>query len=256
MSIFDRVAQAVTQKAVQKIQTKIPKKIQQHLPLARKLLYGGPEAFVNAGLDLLLERFGVLGGAGSRIPGTSPSLRAPTPLLGGITLKQAREIFEQSAAIDFAKKNLWCIRVTNLNGGMDFEFNFFATDVSYTPFTIAGEAVHVGSGSFDTVTNAERVEMRVTTLDDAYGSVKRWFYDRKARMTLRDGTVGLPVDYLFRVEVMHAFPTEQAYGSNEAFWDTYIMRPGGIEIDLSRRDDGLQELQLSFVQFDTFTALT
>lgn len=255
MSIFDRVAEAVTQKAIANVQASTPSKIQKHLPLARKLLFGGVDSFANAGLDLLLERFGVLGGAGSRIPGTSRALREPTALLGGITLKQAREIFEQSIATDFAKKNLWCIRVTNLNGGA-IDFNLFATDVSYAPFTVTGDAVHVGAGSFDVVTSSERVEMRVTTLDDSIGSVKNWFKERHDQMAFKDGTVGLPVDYLFKVEVMHAFISEQAYGSGEAFWDTYIMRPGGMEYDLSRRDDGLQELQMSFVQFDTFSAMT
>ena len=256
MSLFERIATAVTQKAVHSVKASTPNKIQKHLPLARKLLFKGPDAFLNAGLDALLERFGVIGGAGSRLPGQSRALREPTELLGGITLKQAREIFEQSAATDFSKRNLWCIRITNLSGGESPDFNLFATDVSYAPYTITGDAVHVGTGSFDVVTNSERVEMRVTTLDDASGSLKRWFRDRHNRMCHQDGTLGLPIEYLFRVEVMHAFISEQAYGSGEAFWDTYIMRVSGKEIELSRRDDALQEIQMSFVQFDTFTALT
>lgn len=256
MSIFDRVADAVTQKSIANAKANTPKKVQKHIPLARKLLFQGVDGFVNAGLDNLLEKFGVIGGAGSRLPGQAAALREPTALLGGITLKEARQIFEQHAAIDFAKKNLWCLRITNLSGDAGVDFNLFATDVNYTAFTVTGDAIHVGTGSFDVVTNSERIEMRVTTLDDATGSVKKWFHDRHDRMCFPDGTLGLPGDYLFRVEVMHAFIHEEAYGADEAFWDTYIMRAGSIDADKSRRDDAMEELQMSFVEFDTFCALT
>jgi hypothetical protein len=256
MSIFDRVATAVTQKAVADIRASTPSKVQKHLPLARKLLFGGVDDFVNAGLDSLLERFGVIGGAGTRLPGQSKALREPTALLGGITLKQARQIFEAHVGLDLAKKNLWCLRITNLSGDMAVDFNMFATDVGYPGFMVTGDAVPVGTGAFDVVTGSERIEMRVATLDDAAGSIKRWFYGLHDRMCLPDGTVGLPGDYLFRVDVMHAFIDERAYGADEALWDTFIMRPGSIEIEKSRRDDAMEELQMTFVEFDTFNALT
>lgn len=254
MSFFDRIANAVTQKALSSVQQRIPQSVQKHLPLARKLLSGGVEGAASAGLDLLLERFGI---SGTNLPGFSNGLYQPSSLVGGVTLAQAREIFERMAAADYEKKNLWCIRVTNLDGGsLGLDFNFFATDVGYAPFAVAGDAIQIGSGFMDNPNADERVEMRVTTLDDSYGTIKRWFRDRMARMVYPNGLMGLPGDYLFRVEVMHAYADESAYGSGQALWDTYIMRPGTIEYEKSRREDGLSELQMTFVQFDTFTALT
>jgi hypothetical protein len=38
--------------------------------------------------------------------------------------------------------------------------------------------------------------------------------------------------------------------------DSFVMRPGMLDFDLSRREDALQELQMTFVQWDTFSAIT
>lgn len=236
-SIFDRVANQVASGALAKV--RIPDKVMKHLPLARALMRGDVNAVLNAGVDAVTGR-----------------VFDRSALLGGISMQEARAIFDQCVATDYAKKNLWHINISNLAGSNPYNFNLFATDVGYAPYTVSGDAVYIGSGSFDNITGTERVEMRVTTLDDANGSMKAWFQERMAQLAKVDGTFGLPIDYLFRVDVMHAFIGEQADGAGGAFVDTFLMRPGNIEYDLSRRDDNLQELQMSFVQFDTFAALT
>lgn len=252
-SIFERVSSQIATTALSKV--RIPTKVQQHLPLARKLIRGDIDGAINVGLDMVGEKFGVPG-FGSRYPGPSMGLFTPSALLGGITMKEARAIFEECVATDYAKKNLWHIAITNLSGGEPYNFNLFATDVGYAPSTVSGDAVLIGSGSFDNITGTERVEMRVTTLDDSEGSIKRWFKDRYDRVARPDGTFGLPVEYVFKVEVMHAFISERAEGSGAAFIDTFLMRPTSIEYEKSRRDDNLEELQMTFTQFDTFSALT
>lgn len=245
-SIFERISGQITSAALQKV--KIPAKIQRHLPLARKLMRGDVEGLINAGLNALGNKIGALG--------PSAGLYTPSALLGGITMQQAQAIFDECVATDYAKKNLWHINISNLAGPQPYNFNLFATDVGYAPHTVTGEAVYIGSGSFDKVTGTDRVEMRVTTLDDSAGSLKAWFHERMARLAPVDGTFGLPIDYLFRVDVMHAFISEEAEGSGSAYVDTFLMRPGNIEYELSRRDDNLQELQMTFVEFDTFAALS
>lgn len=236
--IFERIASQVAQKAINSIP--VPATVQKHLPLAR--------AIANGDIDSVLNN--ILSGALGSDFGT-------TPLLGGITLREAREIFDKTSQIDYAKKNLWCLSITDLQPATENPsmINFLATDVGYAPITIAGEAVRVGSGSFDTVQNSEHIEMRVTTMDDSYGSLKRWFEERSAKLAHPDGTFGLPVDYLFKIKVVHAFIAQDAAGAVMAKVDNYVMRPAGIEYDLSRREDAMQELQMSFAQFDTFTNL-
>lgn len=246
--IVERLANAVTQKAVSTATAAIPSSVQKHLPLARKLVSGDVDGLINSGLDALFERFGITGTNG---------LYGTTPLLGGLTLAEVRKQFEQCIAIEHAKANLFCLKISNLSGSLVAQdFNLFALDVSYSGANVAGNAVEIGCGSFDLVTNSNRHEMRVTTLDDSYGSLKRWFKDRHNRMCHKDGTFGLPPEYLFRVRVMHAFFSDEIQGASAAYSDTYLMRPGSIDYELSRREDQLQELQMTFVQWDTFAALT
>lgn len=256
MNIFDRIASGIGQRAVAETKRKTPGNVRKHLPLARKLLFGGPEEFLNAGIDDLMARYGVLGGPGTRIPRSSTALLEPTPLLGGISLKQAREIFDECVETNWQKKNLWFVAVTNLSDGEPININLFATDISYPGFNVVGDAVLVGGGSFDLPTNSERREIRVTTMDDDYGTLKRWFKDRHDRMFNPDGTMNPPADYLFRVDIVHARVTDRLAADDDPFWDSFIVRAGTIENDLSRREDQLAEFQMSFVQYDTFTGLS
>lgn len=189
-----------------------------------------------------------LNGGGGGAPAAKPPM-----LLGGITLEKAREIFQKSSSVNFAKKNLFYVSVIDVapGGGELADFNLFATDASYSPVTITGDKVNVGSGVFDVPKTGDSVSLRLTTMDDERGTLKRWFKDRASRVCRPDGTHGLPISYLLRVRIVHAFISDTDEVP-DAFFDEYIMRPGSIEYDLSRRDDALQELQMTFEQFDTF----
>lgn len=253
--IFERISSGIAQVELAKIKRRLPGSVQKSLPLARKLLYGGTDALLHSGIDMLMERYGVIGGPGSRIPGDPRSLLQPTELLGGITLKQARQMFDECMETSWQKRNLWFINITNISGGLPFNLNLFATDVGYTGFNTIGDPIQIGSGFADQPIAGERREIRVTTMDDQYGSAKRWFKDRYDRMIHRDGTVGLPIEYLFRVSIIHARVTEQLSSGDDPFIDSFIVRPGSIENELSRREDSLAEYQMSFVQSDTFTGL-
>lgn len=250
-SIAERAATAATQAAVNKLSSKIPASARKHLPLARSLITGGVSGLVDAGLDKLFSKLGL-----SSIGLASSGLSEPTPLLGGLTAAKARELMEAHAAIDLGKKNLWRIRVRNLQGGEPIDINMLALDVSFPGFTVTGDSVAVGSGAFDNPTGTQPIEMRVTTLDDASGSVKRWMEERYRAMMHPDGTQGLPIEYVFHVEVVHAYIDLSVDGAANAYTSSFIMRPGAMDHDLSRREDAMMEVQLSFVQWDTFSALT
>lgn len=249
-SIFERATNAATQTALQRLQSKIPKSAQKHLPLARKLLTGGISGFSDALLNQAFERLGL---NGTLLPGEA--VDKPSKLIGGLTLAKLRELHDTHRGEAWAKKNLWMLRIRNLNGGTSLDINLFAVDVSYSAYAVQGDAVMIGSGSFDNVTNSERTEMRVTTMDNEYGEVKRWFKERHDVMCRADGTFGLPIEYLFRVDVLHAFSDESVEDAETGMKETFIMRPGTMDIDLSRREDAMQEIQMTFVQWDTFAAL-
>lgn len=176
-------------------------------------------------------------------------------LMGGLSLANYRHLIEDFQRIDRAKANLFHFNATNLQTGTAPAMNMFVVDYGLSPFTVRGESVAVGAGSFDRVDGVDAVQLRVTTMDDAGGSVKTWFKNLKRTMAPGDGTVGLPLGYLVRITLTHAFPSAQSDNAGGAFVESYVMRPGSIEYEGSRRQDGLQELQLSFVEFDTFTNL-
>ena len=208
--------------------------------------------FEGAGLSLLDS--GLLNGLFPGMSGVASQAQywgAPTPLFGGISPTEARRIYEELRGQKLAKKNLWLIEVdSSRDGDKSQQFNMFATDLEYAPLTITGEKHRIGAASVDAVRSAEPIELRLTTMDDHSGFVKRWFEAHCAAVAAPDGTVGVPGDYAVRIKVVHAFITK---GSNKGGYENIgLFRPANMELSLSRREDGLQEVQLTFTQMDTF----
>lgn len=234
--LFERIGSQVAQKFTPKLS--LPTKISRFMPAAQKLLQGD---FSGAASRLIDQLLGPL--LGSSIAGRS------LELAGGLTLAEVRQMFQQASATKYAKKNLWFLRITNLGLGGAPDINMFATDVSYTIHALTGDSVRVGSVNFATLTGTEPVEIRITTLDDATGTIKLWADALRYLAAHPDGTFGLPVDYLVRVEVTHASLVED---DTVSYTNVYTMRLGTIETDLNRREDALQEIALTFVEDNTF----
>jgi hypothetical protein len=195
-----------------------------------------------------------LPGFGGGVAAQAAYWGTPTPLLGGISPAEAKRIYGQVRDERHAKKNLWLLEVTSRLGGgimnMPDRFNLFATEVEYSPFIIAGDKRRVGGAVIDAPQGVEPVEMRLTTLDDQGGSLKTWFEHHAAAVAARDGTVGMPADYAIRIKVVHSFITQE---SNRGGYENIgLFRPVNLDVSLSRREDGLQELLMAFTQLDTF----
>jgi hypothetical protein len=181
------------------------------------------------------------------------------PLLGGITPFEARQILQDIQSTNFARKNLFYLELLDYfpaNGGAQGQtsglFNLFATSVSFEPSTVSGEAINIGSAQMDSVHGSERTDIHITTLDDAYGSIQRWYDTRFEALARNDGSVGLPADYLVQIRLLQAAvndATMQRYGGLERIW---VMRPAAISVELDRADQQMQQIQLTFTQFDTF----
>ncbi len=170
------------------------------------------------------------------------------PLFGGITPKQAKQIYDAAQADPRARKNLWLLQVHSELAGYEDRFNLFATEVEYSPYNVSGEKRHVGMATVDAVTGNEPVEMRITTLDDMDGNLKRWFAAHSRAVSAKDGTVGVPADYAVMIHVIHG----RVVRDTDGYWTGGLFRPTGIDLSLSRREDGLQELQMTFTQLDSF----
>lgn len=227
-------------------------------------------------------------------PAGLPVHLQPLSLLGGVSLAKARQIQQRVANTDYARKNLWFISVANVTplnlpfeaagaamgaitsgdffsvdtlasaasagaaflNWSNFDFNLFATDVSYAPVTLNSDSTHVGGAAFTTLTGRELVELRVTTLDDQNGTLKNWFRKKAALMVFPNGAIGLPITYLLKIRVTHGYISDEVDGIEAAYFDEFVMKPVSIDTDLSRREDGLQEIHMTFQQFDNFTQLT
>ncbi|MFM0060051.1 hypothetical protein PQR64_30910 [Paraburkholderia phytofirmans] len=188
----------------------------------------------------------------------------PTPLFGGISPSEAKQIYNAFAALQIAKKNLFLVEISDADPASSLftsgagalytpgsrAFNLFVTDIEYAPATISGDKRRIGSASMDSVGGFEPVEMRIAAIDDIIGTIKTWMQYKCSLVTNADGTVGLPIDYLVRIRVLHSFITDDS--NTGGYEDTYLMRPVSVSSSLSRRDDAVQEVQLTFTQFDTF----
>jgi len=185
---------------------------------------------------------------------------APTPLLGGISPKEAKKIYSDIQSIKLCKKNLFLVEMSSnltVNGSPvsnSSRFNMFVTEIDYAPLTITGEKKKIGGAHVDITNSSDPVELRLTTLDSQYGELKNWFAAHCEAAASMDGTVGLPDNYKITIKIVHGFINNDTTPHDDKFYykDQGLFRPANMEISLSRTENGLQEIQLSFVQLDTF----
>lgn len=188
------------------------------------------------------------------------------PVFGGLTLSGARDIHREAAGIDYAFKNLFYVSVASpvpigALGLATGRFNFFCIGAEYSPITLTGDKRQVGAAFVDALRSAEPIELRLTTLDNRNGMIKKWFESLAALCAPVDGTVNPPGSYASKITVRHSRITDSGGGIlevltdldvDDAYSSTAIYRPGALENSLSRQDAAVEELSMTFVQLDTF----
>lgn len=175
-------------------------------------------------------------------------------LYGGITPSEARRIYQEAIDTGRAKKNLFLLRVQSaLAGDFSHEFNLFCTDIERGPIEISGGKVRVGSAQLDTLTQTEPIVLRLTTMDDRRGTLKRWFEAHALAVAAQDGSFGVPAEYAVVITIQHAFVGD---ATPFAFSERTLYRAQSYEVGLSRREDAMEELQMTFTQLDTFMSPT
>lgn len=188
--------------------------------------------------------------------GPPPTNWTPAPLWGGMSPDDYYRLFNESAMTPRAWKNLFFVSIEELRQSKESPsgagaINLLAADVSFAPVSMPGEAIAIGSANIDNLSATERIEVRLTTFDDSFGTLKRWFLAKCDQAARLDGTFGLPADYLVVLTITHMDPANAA-SSRDRMRHRFLMRPSNVEIELSRRSPELEELPMSFVQFDTF----
>lgn len=255
MSLFDSVASRVTSG----IKKSIPSMSSIGMAVGKKLIGKyAPKAYGPLTRALRGDISGaisdsILGFAKGKIS----SALSLNPLLGGITLNEAAMIASTVQSTSYARKNLFFIEIKDSNPPAGFEdisymFNLFAIDVSFGPNTVLGETKNIGMGVMDVVTGTDRIEMRITTYDDSRGTIKSWFEAKFQQVSHPDGTGGVPYDYLIQFDITQSATEDIGAALLGSYRNTFIMRPVSREVELSRSEDGLEQIQMTFCQFDTF----
>lgn len=175
---------------------------------------------------------------------------------GGLSLVDMKQIIDEVQADTLARKNFYVLQINDRSGQGPVEgadgnrslFNLFTTQLSVNAFDIGGETIQIGSGELDVVNTSARSELNLTVLDTADGIIKDWATRKASYTAPSNGTVMPPYYYLFDVRIV--------YGTNVAykqFYDqVYTMRVASMQNDVSRSEQGLEEVPLRFVQSDTF----
>jgi hypothetical protein len=211
--------------------------------------------FNEAGLQILGSGLldGILPG-GQSFASQARYLYSPNELFGDITPLKAKDITLEFLATKFAKNNLFLIRVkSNLYGDVSKSFNLFCTEASYSAQSLSGEKHKVGSATVDSVSSSEPTELRLTTLDTKDGFIKQWFNDHCVKATNPDGTVGVPADYAITISVIHSAVVDDTAPFGYA--DEGLFRPATIETSLSRRENSLEEITMTFTQLDSYRGI-
>lgn len=195
----------------------------------------------------------------------------PNELLGWMTPRQVAEIQKLIRDAGPVRKNVFCLRIADPNPpameidgvaagvGVAGMFDLLAMDVSYSLFTLTGDKVPIGSAVMDKVTGIEAVEIQVTTIDDETGTLKRWFERKCAQAANPDGTFNPQGKYAFEMEIVHGLPHDHGISPTlpaekvaKVFSNRYRVRTASVQCEMSRRDQALQELQMTFTQVDTW----
>lgn len=235
----------------------------------------------NQATSLMDNVKGLIGSAKSFL--ADPYQVVPNPLLGGYSRKETQKQAQLAFKTAYAKNNLFVVRLFDKNypytktitlnseAGLPDSarhlWDLLAIGVSFNPIAITGDAVKLGMLQGDSLQQSERVEVRMTLLDTAQGEIKRYLSAKKKQMISRDGTANPPKDYVLEMLIIHLDQTigrTKIGGKYIGIYDElelleksytkhrYQVRVSSLDIDLNKREDSLQELQVTFTEVDSF----
>lgn len=224
---------------------------------------------------------GLIGAAKSFL--ADPYQVVPNPLLGGYSRKETQKQAQLAFKTAYAKNNLFLVRLFDKNYPYTKTITFnsenglpdsarhlwdlLAMGVSFNPIAITGDAVKLGMLQGDSIQQSERVEVRMTLLDTAQGDIKRYLSAKKKQMINKDATANPPSDYVLEMLIIHIDQTigrTKIGGKYIGVYDElelleknytkhrYQVRVSTLDIDLNKREDSLQELQVTFTEVDPF----
>lgn len=177
--------------------------------------------------------------------GIVPALGGSVP--GGYSQADALQAHRTSIAIDYAWKNLFLIEISSRQSRFE-RFNLFVTGIDYSPISLSGEKRIIGSSTSVGLQSSDPIELRVSTMDDAAGTVKSWFAQQAGLAAHVDGTVGLPAEFAIDIVIVHAV----VKAGSLSYQDVGLFRCASMDTSQARSERALQEVQMTFQQLDPF----
>lgn len=241
---------------------------------------------INQATGLYQNVKGLIGAVKSFL--ADPYQVVPNPLLGGYSRKETQKLAQIAFTKAYAKNNLFLVRfydknwpnrkpkgsISNfengLEQGLDTVIDLLAMGVSFNPIAITGDAIKLGMLQGDSIQQSERVEIRMTFFDHTNGVIKRYLSAKKNQMINKDGTANAPDSYTFDVLIIHLNQTvgttkvgkkligvfdEDTLINKSYSKYKYKVRVSTLDIDLNKREDSLQELQVTLTEVDPFMSV-
>lgn len=175
--------------------------------------------------------------------------------MGNLSIRQVWENYKLMNVDDLSRKNFFVLEINDRShsaptsgGSIHSQFNLLTTQLSFNSVDIQGEAIPIGAVEMDKPSANSRTTLSMTVFDDAHGTIKRWAENKAHMIAASDGTFMPPAYYVFDVRIVFGtnIPDENYYEQ------IYTMRMQTMPHELSRNDKGLEELQMTFTQTDTF----
>lgn len=175
--------------------------------------------------------------------------------MGNLSIRQVWENYKLMNVDDLSRKNFFVLEINDRShsaptsgGGIHSQFNLLTTQLSFNSVDIQGEAIPIGAVEMDKPSANSRTTLSMTVFDDAHGTIKRWAENKAHMIAASDGTFMPPAYYVFDVRIVFGtnIPDENYYEQ------IYTMRMQTMPHELSRNDKGIEELQMTFTQTDTF----
>lgn len=170
-------------------------------------------------------------------------------IFGGLRPSHAHQVYRAAMRTDKARKNLFLVRCWSWVGGdVSRTLNLYALEVEHGMGEVSGSPARAGAVTVDLLERREAGTLRITTLDDPAGTLKYWFEAHIAAIAMPNGTFGVPARYAIEIQVEHAVME----ASFKAYCKRGLYRAQSCETGLSRREDGLVELTMTFTSLDPF----
>jgi hypothetical protein len=194
----------------------------------------------------------------------------PVPGLAALTNKgvirqvhygRIERLTQQVRALSLSWANLWSVEITEARSGKGAlstqageRLELLAESVSFGSRTLSGETIPVGSAAIDRRGVAQGTSIRITTRDDADGTLQQWFEGKCDQVAHPDGTFGYPKDYLLLIRVTRLKRDPKALDGEllNGFSREFLVSAASCEEEYARSENQLQTVNLTFEPSNTF----